>query len=312
MIAAQGLTKYYGDRHAISDISFEIDSGEIVGILGLNGAGKTTTLKILSCLMLPSAGRVTINDLNIHDDPHEIRKQVGFLPEEPPLYREMVVRDYLRFAAQLRGVPREQADARVDEVLETTSTTDVADEVIADLSHGYRKRVGVGQSLVHRPPVLILDEPISGLDPRQVKDVRELVRSLKGSHTILISSHILSEVAQTCDRVLVIHEGRLVASRPVDELAGQPSVARQLRVLARGERDRLVELVKGIEGVSGCSAEAAEGEELYNLTIETSGDLRELVSRELVQAGFGLLQLGSAEAELESVFIQLTHEGGAR
>ena len=314
MIAAQGLTKYYGEKRAISDLSFQIESGEIVGILGLNGAGKTTTLRILACLLLPSSGKVTIRGLDINESPHEIRKEVGFLPEDPPLYREMTVRSYLEFAAELRGLSRSEARSRVGQVMELTNTHEVHDELIANLSHGYRKRVGIGQSIVHRPPVLILDEPISGLDPVQIVEMREMIRSLKGKHTILVSSHILPEISQTCDRILVIQEGELVATGTEEELTGRLTGAHRLLVTVRGARERALELIKAIEGVVECRAAThgprPEGD-VHRLAIEARDDVRERVSREIVNGGLGLLQLSPAEAELESIFLQLTRKKDA-
>jgi ABC-2 type transport system ATP-binding protein len=316
MIRVQGLTKYYGDTCAIQDLSFKIEAGEIVGILGLNGAGKTTTLRVLACLLLPSTGKVSIHDMDIYENPDEIRKQVGFLPEEPPLYREMTVRSYLTFAAEIRGLSKATAGARVDEVLQVTETEDVMDEVIANLSHGYRKRVGIAQSIVHKPPVLILDEPISGLDPVQIKQMRETIRSLRGKHTILVSSHILPEISQTCDRILVIQEGKLVAEGTEEELTGKLSGAHRLRLAVRGDQDQILELVRGLDGVVACeviphftsagSPGVEDGKEVQHLQVETSEDRREQLSQELVKGGHGLLHLGPAEAELESIFIQLT------
>ena len=318
MISAQGLTKFYGDRAAIQDLTFEIEQGEIVGFLGLNGAGKTTTLRVLACLLLPSTGRVSINGLDIFESPHEIRKQVGFLPEVPPLYQEMTVETYLSFAGELRGMKRRDARHRVDEVLEITQTADVRGEVIANLSHGYRQRVGIGQAIVHQPPVLILDEPISGLDPVQIVEMRQMIRGLKGRHTILLSSHILPEISQTCDRIIVIRDGRIVATGREDELLSHLSSRQRLRLLVRGDKEPLQKLVKAIDGVVKVDLQLVEPQRrdeaslIHHLKVETSKDLREALSREIVAAGFGLLQLTPAEPELESIFIQLTHprEGG--
>jgi ABC-2 type transport system ATP-binding protein len=314
MITAQGLTKYYGDTRAIHDLTFQIEGGEIVGILGLNGAGKTTTLKILSCLLLPSTGKVTINKLDIYENPHEIRKHVGFLPEEPPLYREMTVKAYLTFAAELRGLSRANAKARVGKVLEMTQTEEVADVVIANLSHGYRKRVGIGQSIVHQPSVLILDEPISGLDPVQIVEMRSMIRQLRGSHTIIVSSHILPEISQTCDRILVIQDGQLVAKGTEEELTGHLSGTHRVRVTVRGDLDRALELLRGVEGVSSCERTTGHGHAppgdgaVHHIEVRSQDDRREQLSRELISAGFGLLHLGPAEAELESIFIELTRK----
>jgi ABC-2 type transport system ATP-binding protein len=321
MIAARGLTKFYGDNCALDGLNFEIAEGEIVGILGLNGAGKTTCLRILACLLLPSSGSVTINGVDIVEQPHETRKLVGFLPDDPPLYREMTVEAYLTFAGEIRGLSRAEATRRLEAVLETTETADVRGEIIADLSHGYRQRVGIAQSMIHGPPVLILDEPISGLDPAQIKEMRELVRSLRGAHTVLLSSHILSEISQTCDRILVLHEGRLIASGTEEDLATGSGVNR-LQLMVRGDREKVAELVLGTDGVTTCVvADQVEGapfrgeprELVHQFRVETTADVREVLAREIVGAGYGLLQLGPAEAGLESAFLQLTRrtEGAA-
>ncbi len=302
MISAQGLTKFYGDKCAIEDLTFEIDSGEIVGILGLNGAGKTTTLRILSCLLLPSVGKVSINGLNILENPHEIRKQVGFLPEIPPLYQEMSVESFLTFAGEIRGLSHRHAVSRVEEVLEITNTKEFRSEMIANLSHGYRQRVGIGQAIIHQPAVLILDEPISGLDPVQIKEMREMIRGLKGRHTILVSSHILSEISQTCDRIMVIKDGRLRATGTEEELTSQAK-GHHLQLTVRGDKDKIIALLREQAHVTDC-ATTSERNDTVQLKVTTVKDVREALSRELIQAGFGLLQLN--QAELEDIFLKLT------
>ena len=305
MISAQGLTKFYGDKCAVEDLSFEIGEGEIVGILGLNGAGKTTTLRILACLLLPSAGTVQIDGVEVTEDPHAIRKKVGFLPEEPPLYREMTVDAYLRFAGELRGLSKAQALRRLGEVAEETNIADVRGEVIDNLSHGYRQRVGIAQAMIHQPRVLILDEPISGLDPVQIVEMREMIRGLRGKHTVLVSSHILPEISQTCDRLLVIRNGRLAEQGTEAEISGRVTSGRRLMLHVRGEEAAVVALVKGIAGVSRQEVLHRSGEEV-RLLVQSDGDLREQLSAAVIKAGFGLLSLMPAELELESTFLQLT------
>jgi ABC-2 type transport system ATP-binding protein len=307
MIAAQGLTKYYGDKCAIQNLNFEIASGEIVGILGLNGAGKTTTLRVLACLLLPSNGKVTINGLDVSEHPHEIRKQVGFLPEVPPLYQEMTVESYLCFAGELRGLSHKHATSRVQEVMELTHTKEVRSEVIAHLSHGYRQRVGIGQAIVHQPPVLILDEPISGLDPVQIVEMREMIKGLKGRHTILLSSHILPEISQTCDRILVIQDGQIKATGTEEELTSHMSKGSRLNLVVRGAKDKVLSLLQAMPHVTSSKVTSEHGEVLH-LRVITDEDVREVLSRELIQAGMGLLGLGPAEGELETIFIQLTQK----
>src|SRR5690349_5206653 len=210
MIQVEGLTKYYGEHAAIRDVGFTIGKGEVIGFLGLNGAGKTTTLKILGCVLLPTSGRVVIDGYDAVRDPHEVRKRIGFLPDTPPLYDEMTVGEYLAFVAQLHKVPKPKVAAAVESAETKTSLRQAHGEVIATLSHGFRQRVGVAQALVHNPQLLVLDEPTSGLDPVQIVEMRNLIRQLRGEHTVLVSSHILSEISQTCDRLLVIQDGLLV------------------------------------------------------------------------------------------------------
>ena len=314
MIAAQGLTKFYGDRCAVRELDFTIEGGEIVGFLGLNGAGKTTTLRILACLLLPSRGTVRINELDVVDNPHEIRKLVGFLPETPPLYAEMTVDSYLRFVGQLRGLGGARLRERLAQVLRQTSLEEVRQQVIGSLSHGYRQRVGIAQAVIHDPPVLILDEPIQGLDPVQIVEMRELVRGLKGRHTILLSSHILSEIHQTCDRLLVLQNGRLAAVGTERELTARLSGSQRLSLLVRGHADPLLRLVRSVEHVQTCEALPADAGQptaggVLRLSVTSDQDIRELLNRRLVESGFGVLELGRAEAELETVFLQLARGG---
>lgn len=319
MISASALTKYYGDRAAIRDLDFEIEKGEIIGFLGLNGAGKTTTLKILACLLLPSRGTVKVNGLDVTEHPHEVRKLVGFLPESPPLYLEMTVEDFLLFAGQLRGLTRDQARRRLREVLELTDLVEVREQVIGTLSHGYRQRVGIAQAVIHDPPVLILDEPIKGLDPVQIVEIREMIRGLRGKHTILLSSHILPEISQTCDRLLMIKAGEIVAHGTEEELTQSLTQGVRLQVLIRGDADKARALVAGLEGVRECVAQV-DGHPYRAplphpagtvfLRVAANDDVRERVSKALVEGGFGLLQLTPAEQELEQAFVKLS--GGRR
>ena len=219
MIEIRDLYKYYGDRRAVGPLSATIEKGEIVGLLGLNGAGKTTTLRILACDLLPTSGTVRVGGLDVVDVPHEVRRRIGYLPDTPPVYLEMTVDEYLTFAAKLRGVTGADVEKRVDEALELTEVGSERDRPIGALSHGYRQRVGIAQAIVHKPEFVVLDEPISGLDPVQIVEMRDLVRSLGGEHTVVVSSHILSEIHETCDRIFVIRYGQVVASGTEKALA---------------------------------------------------------------------------------------------
>ena len=215
MIQAIGLTKYYGDFPALEDVSFEVKQGEVLGLLGLNGAGKTTCIRLLTGYLVPTEGETRIAGESILSDPMKVKGRLGYLPEQPPLYPELTVQDYLRFVARLRGIPEEDFDSEFKRVLQETQLGPARRSLIRHLSLGYRKRVGIAQAIIGSPEVLIFDEPVSGLDPRQIVEMRKLIRGLAGRHTILISSHILTEVSRTCDRVLIIHKGRLAG-----ELAG--------------------------------------------------------------------------------------------
>jgi ABC-2 type transport system ATP-binding protein len=317
VIEINDLYKYYGERKAVGPLSFSIEAGEIVGLLGLNGAGKTTTLRVLSCDLLPSSGTVRVDGLDVVDHPHEVRSRIGYLPDVPPLYGEMTVREYLIFAARLRGMSNDEAQKRVPEVEDATRLTEVRDDVIASLSHGFRQRVGIAQAIVHRPRLLVLDEPISGLDPVQIVEMRELLRSLAGEHTILLSSHILSEISETCDRILVIRDGEIGASGTESELSTRLLQNVRVEVTVRHPRDdyrtsgdrvrTVVEKLPGVVSVeqfpAGAQAEVGEGIDTY--LVEADRDVREALCQALVQSGVGVLELRRRERELENVFLRL-------
>ncbi|WP_437719283.1 ABC transporter ATP-binding protein [Sorangium sp. So ce448] len=320
MIEISDLYKYYGDRKAIGPLSFSIEAGEIVGLLGLNGAGKTTTLRILACDLLPSAGRVLVDGLDVVDHPHEVRSRIGYLPDRPPLYDEMSVRAFLHFAARLRGVDAGAADARVAEALAVTQLDDVAADPISSLSHGFKQRVGIAQAIVHKPQLLVLDEPISGLDPVQIVEMRALLRSLRGKHTILLSSHILSEISETCDRILVIRDGEIGAQGTEQELSAKllHGVRVELTVrgpaaegAGRGEAAKALELAREVEGVTSVEqlTTTEPGGDVVSFAVEADRDVRAALCAELVQAGIGILEVKRSERELESVFLRLASRG---
>ena len=308
MIEVEGLTKYYGEHAAIRDLSFTIDKGEVIGFLGLNGAGKSTTLRVLGAVLLPTAGRVKIDGLDLSAQPHEVRKRIGFLPDVPPLYNEMTVGGYLAFVAQLRGVPATEVDQRVREAESKTALGEMHDEVIGTLSHGYRQRVGVAQALVHRPQLLILDEPTSGLDPVQIVEMRKLIRALKGEHTVLLSSHILSEISQTCDRLLVIDEGKLVASGTETELSKGSGAAVDVEVAGNGDKAKAA--LGGVDGVKGVEV-VRSGDGVTQLRVQAAAELRPAIVRALVQGGADVLRVDRAASQLESIFMQLTQTRSA-
>lgn len=314
MIEINELYKYYGERKAIGPLSFDIETGSIVGLLGLNGAGKTTTLRILACDLLPSSGSVRVDGIDVVDRPHEVRSRIGYLPDTPPLYGEMTVRGYLHFAARLRGMSRADAERRVPEVEELTQLAYVAGDPITSLSHGYKQRVGIAQAIVHKPRLLVLDEPISGLDPVQIVEMRELLKSLRGEHTILLSSHILSEISETCDRILVIRDGEIGASGTEAELSAKLLRGASVEITVRGDAEKARQALSAVEAVTVAEVlpTASEpGEGIHSLRVEAARDVRDELCRALVGAGLGVLTIQRGERELESVFLQLAGSGEA-
>jgi len=309
MIRAKDLSKFYGGKRALGPVSFEINDGETVGFLGLNGAGKTTALRILACDLRPSAGSVEVGGVDAVGDPHEVRKRVGFLPENPPLYADMSVADYVRFAGQLRGMSPQAIKKRLPDVLEITDLTDVQTDLIGTLSHGYKQRVGVAQAIVHQPKFLILDEPTRGLDPVQIVEMRNLIHDLKQNHTVLISSHILTEISQTCDRLLVLGKGALLGVGSEQELGSVKGEIRQITVTVRppsgdDPRATITKVLSSIEGVNKVNEPYEQGGGL-SFALSTSKDCRASVSRAVVEAKLDLLKLDYARSELENTFIRL-------
>ncbi|MBP9086778.1 MAG: ABC transporter ATP-binding protein [Kofleriaceae bacterium] len=310
MIRVNNLSKYYGGKRALGPVAFEIADGETIGFLGLNGAGKTTALRILACDLRPSSGTVEVGGIDAVANPHEVRKHIGFLPENPPLYGDMVVSDYLKFAAELRGMNKHDIKRRMPEVLELTALSKVADEVINTLSHGYRQRVGVGQAIIHQPKFLILDEPTRGLDPVQIVEMRNLIHDLKRNHTVLISSHILTEISQTCDRLLVLGAGRLLGAGTEAELVGNKTDIRNITVTVKfpsaeaNPHPRLQSVLATIDGVTevGVPYQHADG---HTFALSTSRDCRAEVSRAVVDAKLDLLKLDYTRSELENTFVRM-------
>jgi ABC-2 type transport system ATP-binding protein len=304
MIRASNVSKFYGGKRALGPVSFEINPGETVGFLGLNGAGKTTALRILACDLRPSGGTVEVGGVDAVADPHEVRKRIGFLPENPPLYTDMIVTDYLKFAGELRGMSANAVKKRMSEVLEVTDLTDVSGDMIGTLSHGYRQRVGVAQAIIHQPKFLILDEPTRGLDPVQIVEMRNLIHDLKQNHTVLISSHILTEISQTCDRLLVLGKGNLLGAGTETELSSIKGEIRGITVTVRGDRAAITKAVQGVEGVTKVAEPYEQGGGL-TFALSTSKDCRAEVSRAIVDAKLDLLKLDYTRSELENTFIRL-------
>lgn len=318
MIEVRELSKYYGETKAVGPLDFSIEKGQVIGLLGLNGAGKTTTLRMLSSELLPTSGRMLVDGVDLAEEPDRIRAKIGYLPDRPPLYGEMRVREFLEFAGRLRGMPSAGLASRVDEVLDLTSLARRADDRIDTLSHGFKQRVGIAQAIVHKPALLLLDEPISGLDPVQIVEMRELIRSLRGEHTTVLSSHILSEISETCDRVLVMVEGRIVTEGTEAELAERMTPGFDVRVVVRGPESDALAKVKEVAGVRSTrrlggkdvAAEYRGDDGLVVLHVTAEQDVREALCKELVGAGLGVLEVVRSEPELESIFLELA--GGKR
>jgi ABC-2 type transport system ATP-binding protein len=305
MIVVDSVSKYYGSNCAVRELTFRIDQGECVGFLGLNGAGKSTVLRLLSCLLLPTAGRVTIRGLDVVESAHEIRGFVGYLPESPPVYGDMTVREYLRFAGALRGLSGRTLAERGDEVLARCNLGEVADVLIGSLSYGYRQRVGIGQAIIHKPALLILDEPIQGLDPVQVVEMRKMIGQLRGEHTILLSTHYLAEIEQTCHRILMMHQGTIAAQGTEQELARRYGSTREVELEVRGSEPVLRQAVESLPEVTELRVAPGEAD-LLHVRLCVADGARERVSAAVVQAGLGLLSMRPITTGLESIFVQLS------
>lgn len=306
MIVVDRVTKYFGSHCAVRDLSFKIAEGECVGFLGLNGAGKSTTLRLLACLLQPTSGRITVRGTDAEVDPHAIRRWIGYLPDVPPLYGDMTVREFLTFAAALRSVPRAERQARVDEALGHCHLQSVQGTAIGTLSHGFRQRVGIAQAIVHRPALVILDEPIQGLDPVQIVEMRELIRSLRGKHTILLSTHILSEIEKTCDRVLMLDRGTLAAAGTEEELAARIGAGRRVELAVRANVEQVRAALSALEGIEvvDVRSEAA----LTRVTLTNASERRGAIARAIVAAELDLLELRENTTELEEIFVGLSRE----
>lgn len=327
MIQVQNLAKFYGGLRALGPVSFDIADGECVGFLGLNGAGKTTALRILACDLRPSGGEVKIDDVDAIRNPHDVRKHVGFLPETPPVYNDMTVGDYLFFAGRLRGMSAAAVRSRIPEIKDVAGLNDVHDQLIGTLSHGFKQRVGVAQAIVHKPKLLILDEPTRGLDPVQIVEMRNMIRDLKTDHTILVSSHVLTEVSRTCDRLLVLGEGSIVGAGTETELSADLLESKHVVVGVRpadgpyrdaasaSESETAKAIAVCIQGVEGVTAvtQSAVTDGAIEFEITTADDVRAAVNRALVGAGHDVIRLDRVERPLETIFLQLVEGGdGAR
>src|SRR5579863_8981171 len=308
MIKVEGLTKRYARNVAVKNISFEVGQGEIVGFLGKNGAGKTTTMRVLTCFLPPTSGKASVAGFDVLEQSLEVRKRIGYLPETPPLYPEMEISTYLTFVAKLKGIPHAEISKRVDEVCERTSIADVKNTIIGKLSKGYRQRVGLAQAIIHNPPVLILDEPTSGLDPEQQREARQLIASLSGDHTIILSTHILSEVEQSCSKVIIINNGEIVASDTVANLHGRRRAVETVYIEVGGAPANTVK--QRLEQVTGVARVVSRDSRDGGLAFEIEGlenyKVRPDLARAVVQSGWNLTELRTVGESLEEIFLELT------
>jgi ABC-2 type transport system ATP-binding protein len=307
VIEVDHLTKVYNGRKAIDGISFTVQKGEILGLLGPNGAGKTTTMRILTCYMPASDGTARVAGYDVFEESLEVRRRIGYLPENPPLYPEMTVESYLHFVAKIKGAPSAGRKAMVDDAMQKCAIGDVRKRIIQKLSKGYKQRVGLAQALLNNPEVLILDEPTIGLDPRQISEVRSLIKSLAGNHTVVLSTHILPEVSMTCNRVVIINNGKVVAMDTPTGLTQQMKGAEKIALLVDGPRDAVIEKIKTLHGVLNVKVEGEANGGPSNYTVECAleTDLRRELAREIVSQGWGLLELRGVSMSLEDVFINL-------
>jgi len=315
VIEVEGLTKYYGPSRAIENVSFSVNQGEVLGFLGPNGAGKTTTMRILTCYMPATRGNVRVAGYDVSKNPLEAKNNIGYLPENVPLYTDMTVRGFLNFFAEIKGIDKDNRKARIEEVMAGCGVDDVGNKLISKLSKGYRQRVGLAQALLKDPPVLILDEPTTGLDPRQIIEIRELIRRLSGKKTVILCTHILPEVEMLCSRVLIINEGRVVAEDTPENLTTGLQRSRRVHLQVDGPASEVTPSLEGVSGVlrvKQSSFVSSSGPCAYDIEIDKSDDVRKELARMIVNRGWGLLEMRTVDLSLEDVFVKLvtTENGG--
>jgi ABC-2 type transport system ATP-binding protein len=309
LIEVEHLVKSYGQARAVNDISFKVEKGEILGFLGPNGAGKTTTMRILTGYLPATGGTARIAGFDVFEQSMDVRKRIGYLPEVPPLYPDMTVSAYLTFVAQIKGVPTAEIPNRVAEAMKMATVAERKDELIKRLSRGFKQRVGIAQAIVHNPDVIILDEPTVGLDPNQIKEVRGLIKSLAGQHTIILSTHILPEVEMTCDRVVIINKGRIAAVDTTQNLTTQLKGGERVRLQVRGSAESLRDSIASIAGVRSVEVTSgADGLSNAEIESESGADLRAQIASRVVNNGFDLLEMRAVNLSLEDIFMQLTTE----
>jgi ABC-2 type transport system ATP-binding protein len=307
LIEVHELTKYYGLKPALKKVSFTVNKGEILGFLGPNGAGKSTLMKIITCYLSPTKGTVKIDGLDVFEDSLEVRKRIGYLPEHPPIYLDMIVKDYLTFVAKIKGVDPKRIKERIEYVIEKCGLERYYKSTCNSLSKGYRQRVGIAQAVIHNPMVLILDEPTIGLDPIQIVEIRELIKSFGGEHTVILSTHILSEVDMTCERVIIINEGILITEDSTSNLRNRITKTRQFSLRVRGDVSALLPKINALEGIISVNEEKAdEAITLYHIDSSAKTDIRPTVARIVINDNLELLEMKDYSMTLEEVFIKVT------
>jgi len=310
MIEVQNLTKTYGQIKAVNNISFTVEKGEIVGFLGPNGAGKSTTMNIITGFIPSTEGTVKVDGYDIMDNPKEVKKRIGYLPELPPLYMEMTVQDYLYFSSELKSVDKKKRKGQINEIMELVKITDVRKRLIKNLSKGYKQRVGLAQALIGNPEVLILDEPTVGLDPKQIIEIRKLIKALGKEHTIILSSHILPEVSAVCERVIIINNGEIAAIDTPENLSKGFDNSSKFSIRIAGPKNSVLNLLKGVYGVKSVDVNERKEQDVNDYIVDstTEVDVRRPIFYELAKHGYPILELKSLSMSLEDIFLQLTTE----
>lgn len=310
MIEVNHLVKRYGNTLAVDDLSFTVEEGQIYGFLGPNGAGKSTTMNIMTGYIAPTSGEVSIDGHNILEEPEEARKCIGYLPEIPPLYTDMTVEEYLAFAAELKKIPKGKIRVMMDEIMNITGLLEMRSRLIRNLSKGYRQRTGLAQAILGYPKIIILDEPMVGLDPKQIIEIRDLIRELGKNHTVILSSHILSEVSAVCDQIMIISHGKLAANDTPENLEKLMEGSNTLNLTVKGDALSLQRILKQTEGILSCSVTSSEEKEALDVVIktETGLDLREQLFYLLADLKMPILSLQQSRVSLETVFLELTGE----
>lgn len=311
MIKVEHLVKRYGNRNVVDDLSFEVAKGQIVGFLGPNGAGKSTTMNMITGYISATEGKVEIDGIDIFEEPELAKKKIGYLPEQPPVYPDMLVREYLSFVCDLKGVKKEKREQTVSKVMRRTKTTDVAERLIKNLSKGYKQRVGLAGAMIGDPEILILDEPTVGLDPKQILEIRELIRELSKKHTILLSSHIMQEVSAVCNQIMIINEGKMIVADTPDKIASHIEQTNEVTLLVRGNNELLKSVLEKIEGIKEFSVKKTEEPEECEILVvcDAGQDIRADLFFAFAEVKCPILNMTSREPSLEEVFIKLTGNG---